>query len=412
MRFVHFADVHLGYRAYHRLTPRGVNQREQDVQDAFNRTLKEISRIQPDLILMAGDLFHSVRPSNLVLQRTFRAFLRFRQECAAPIVMIAGNHESPRSAEAGCILRLFENIPDVIVRDGRFEAVKLPGLDATVFCLPHRGLGELNSLQIEPDANSHHNLLMLHGTLEGIGKDMYSGATIRRSQVIGSNWDYIACGHYHLHTKLAENAYYSGSTEYTSFNPWEEVGKGVPPKGFIEYDTITREPAFHKIQTRTLLDLPPIHGEGLAAGEITERIRSAAEGVRGGLEDKVVRLVVWDVPRKVQVDLDHAKIREIRSQALHFDLSIRLPRPKGFAPAATEKSVRRTLEQEWTEYVEGYTLPAGVEREPFKTLGLEVLSQVSAETVPTDAVEEFGREGNAAQLGMPLVPEEEANAPG
>ncbi|MBW3625734.1 MAG: exonuclease SbcCD subunit D [Armatimonadetes bacterium] len=399
MRLIHFADVHLGYRAYHRLTPSGINQREQDVQDSFNRALYDIARLKPDLVLMAGDLFHSVRPSNLVLQRTFKALMRFRQECDAPVVMIAGNHESPRSAEAGCILRLFENVPGVVVRDGRYEAVRLPELNAAIFCLPHRSLGELSNLQIEPDPDSRTNLLMLHGTLEGIGHNMYDGLTIHRSQVLGAGWDYIACGHYHLHEKLAENAYYCGSLEYTSFNPWEEVGKGRPPKGFIEYDTETRQVTFHESKVRALRDLPPIHADGLAAAEIMERIQGAAESVKGGLEDKVVRQVVWDVPRKVQVDLDHAKLREIRSQALHFDLSIRLPRPKGFAPAAPTQAVRRTLEQEWSDYVEGYALPAGVEREPFKTLGLEYLSQVSAETVPTDAVEE-NRETSQAALSL------------
>jgi hypothetical protein len=400
MRLIHFADVHLGFRAYHRLTPHGINQREQDVQDAFRFMLRDVAELKPDLILMAGDLFHSVRPSNLVLQRTFKTFLRFRQECDAPIVMIAGNHESPRSAEAGCILRLFENIPGVIVKDSQYEAVKLPELDTAVYCLPHRGLGELSTLQIEPDPGSRHNVLMLHGTLEGIGGNMYGGTTISRSQVLGSGWDYIACGHYHLHTKLADNAYYSGAIEYTSFNPWEEVGKNLPKKGFIEFDTDSKKQTFHPTRAREYLSLPPIHGEGLSASEIMERIGEAADGVRGGLEDKVARLVVWDVPRKVQVDLDHAKLREIRAGALHFDLSFRLPRPKGMAASTATQTVRRTLEQEWAEYVEGYALPGGVEREAFKMLGLEYLSQVSAETVPTDAVEEIR---DAPQMGLPLA---------
>jgi hypothetical protein len=31
LRLVHLADLHLGYRQYQRLTPRGINQREADV---------------------------------------------------------------------------------------------------------------------------------------------------------------------------------------------------------------------------------------------------------------------------------------------------------------------------------------------------------------------------------------------
>jgi DNA repair exonuclease SbcCD nuclease subunit len=388
MRIVHFADVHLGYRAYHRLTDRGVNQREQDVQDAFNRVLLRTVELQPDLVLMAGDLFHSVRPSNLALQRTFKSLLRFRSQCDAPLLMIAGNHESPRSAEAGCILRLFENIPGVVVRDGRYEEIRIPELSASVFCLPHRSLGELSDLLIEPSAESRTNLLMLHGTLEGIGASLYDTLTISRSQVLGDRWDYIACGHYHIHEKLADNAYYCGSTEYTSFNPWEEIGRGKPKKGFIEYDTETRQQAFHEIKTRSMTDLPAIHGEGLTASEVMAKIEESMAGVRGGLEDKVIRLVAWDVPRKVAVDLDHARLREIRAQTLHWDLSLRPPNAKGPIGLKPPSTVRRTLEQEWTDFAQEMQLPGGVEREAFGKLGLEYLAQVSAETVPTDGVTE------------------------
>ncbi len=383
MRIVHFADAHLGYRAYHRVTDKGINQREQDVQNAFGAVMKAAVDLQPDLVLMAGDLFHSVRPSNLVLQRAFKSLMGFRRGCAAPMVMIAGNHESPRSTETGCILKLFENIPDIHVRDGGFEALKLTRPNVTVFCLPHRGLAEMNSIHIAPTADSETNLLMLHGTLDGIGKDMYDTLTISRSQVLSNAWDYIALGHYHIHTELAPNAFYSGSTEYTSHNPWEELGAGRR-KGFIEYDTATRQKTFHAIKTRDLRSLDPIHGEGLSADEIMERVNQAVEGVKGGLNEKVVRLRVFDAPRSVQADLDHARLRELRASALHFDLAITPPRPKGFQ-TAVEGSVRRTLEQEWSDFVAERELPGGVERDRLTALGLEYLALASAERVPTDA---------------------------
>jgi hypothetical protein len=91
------------------------------------------------------------------------------------------------------------------------------------------------------------------------------------------------------------------------------------------------------------------------------------------------------VPRKVAVDLDHARLREIRAQTLHFDLSLRPPKAKSFV-ALSPSAVRRTLEQEWTDFAQELTMPGGVEREAFCKLGLDYLAQVSAETVPTDGV--------------------------
>jgi exonuclease SbcD len=61
MRIAHLSDVHLGYRAYSRTNEHGMNQREHDVLQAFGRALRAILRAAPDLVLITGDLFHSVR---------------------------------------------------------------------------------------------------------------------------------------------------------------------------------------------------------------------------------------------------------------------------------------------------------------------------------------------------------------
>ncbi|MGC8834842.1 MAG: metallophosphoesterase family protein, partial [Armatimonadota bacterium] len=91
MRILHFADVHLGYRAYSRVTEQGINQREADVFKAFESALEAMANLQPDLVLLAGDLFHVVRPSNLVIHHAFRRLQRFAEKVKCPVVMIAGN---------------------------------------------------------------------------------------------------------------------------------------------------------------------------------------------------------------------------------------------------------------------------------------------------------------------------------
>ena len=113
MRVAHLADIHLGYRAYNRVTRQGINVREADIFNAFRQSLDKVIEIQPDLIVIAGDLFHVVRPSNLCIEHTFKAFAKLRAETKAPIVMIGGNHDSPRSTDTGCILDLMQNIQGV-----------------------------------------------------------------------------------------------------------------------------------------------------------------------------------------------------------------------------------------------------------------------------------------------------------
>ncbi len=111
MKLAHLADLHLGFRQYHRQTPAGINQREADVAHAFRAAIDGVIAARPDAVVVAGDLFHSVRPTNAAIVFAFRQFQRLREALPdAPVILIAGNHDTPRSAETGSILRLFEEL--------------------------------------------------------------------------------------------------------------------------------------------------------------------------------------------------------------------------------------------------------------------------------------------------------------
>ena len=341
--------------------------------DAFRHTLARTAQIQPDLILIAGDLFHVVRPSNLMIQYAFREFASLRAKITAPIVIIGGNHDSPRSVDTGCILDLFRNLQDVHVAHGEYAQVQLENLDTSVFCLCHRALPHLSSLKIEPDPSSKHNILIAHGTVEGVIRNAYDLYEISRSQVINDDWDYLAFGHYHIFEQLAPNAFYAGSLEYTSTSIWSETSK---EKGFIEYDLDDRElVAFHKTdpEPREVVDLRPIDAADLSAADLDLRIQHRIESIAGGHVNKILRLVVENIPRAVQSDLDFAMVREIRSEALHFDLQLRPPGADGRTGASAESGQAKSLEEEWGEFAESYQVPADVRRDDFASLGRDYL---------------------------------------
>lgn len=372
MRVAHIADVHLGYRAYNRVTRQGVNLREADVFNVFRQTLKKVVEIQPDLIVIAGDLFHVVRPSNLCIENTFKEFIKLRSETKAPVVLVGGNHDSPRSTDTGCILDLLLNVPGVYVAHNEYRGISIPEIDTTVFCLCHRALSGLSNLKIEPDQGSHYNVLAVHGTLEGISRNFYDVTQpITRAQIMHDGWNYIALGHYHLHEKLADNSYYSGSLEYTSSNIWEESNK---PKGFIEFDLDERKMVkFHRTTPRDVIDLRSVDAEGLTAAEINQLIQMRVEGIFGGHKEKIVRLVVDNVPKPVIPDLDYQSIRQIRSEAVHFDVQLR---PKKKEPILAENGDSRSslpLEEEWRQFAKGYDLPSGIDRESLVSKGLEYI---------------------------------------
>src|SRR6185312_14268114 len=108
VKLAHLADLHLGFRQFDRQTPRGGNQREADVAEAFRRAVDDLLVQRPDLIVLAGDIFHSVRPTNPAILYLFQQLHRLRAGLPdAPIVMIAGEHDTPRSAETRSILPLY-----------------------------------------------------------------------------------------------------------------------------------------------------------------------------------------------------------------------------------------------------------------------------------------------------------------
>src|SRR3989440_12875677 len=63
VKLAHLADLHLGFRQYDRQTPRGGNQREVDVAEAFRRAVDDLLVQRPDLIVVAGGIFPTSAPA-------------------------------------------------------------------------------------------------------------------------------------------------------------------------------------------------------------------------------------------------------------------------------------------------------------------------------------------------------------
>ena len=373
MIIAHIADLHLGFRAYHRLTARGVNAREADVTDAFRETVDTIVRIQPDLVLVAGDVFHTVRPSNSAIAEAFRQFSSLVDRLpGVPVVMIAGNHDSPRSSDTGNILSLFREIPNVEVVTEESQRVHLPQLGASVLCLPHNALARGEEIDLSPDPSVAINILMLHGTISGSAAEEkiryvteYGGVTVADSEIGPERWDYVALGHYHIATDLAPNMWYAGAIERTSTNIWAEAGA----KGFVVYDTDRGSAEFQPVRTRAVLDLPWLSARGLSAAEVDAAIEAAVAGVPGGVEGKMIRLVVTDIPREVVRELNHRRIRELKAEALHFQLDTRPPEIHRVVGSGAPMR-RQTLQEQVESYLTRHWTPTSPDIDPTRLLQL------------------------------------------
>ena len=333
MRLVHLSDLHLGYRQYQRLTPGGVNQREADVAATFRTAIDRVIALDPDVIVFAGDIFHTVRPTNQAILHAFMQFGRLvHARPDAIIVLIAGNHDTPRSAETGGILQLFAQIGLHVV-DREPRRLSFPDRGLSLLAVPDV-LGQARP-SLTPDPDARYNVLLLHGEVQGVlpvtaATGDRAAVAISPEELTAAHWDYVALGHYHVYREVAPNAYYSGSIEYTSANPWGELYEeriaGIEGKGFVEHDLATGAHTFHALPpARPLIDLPPVSARGLSAAEVDERIRATIDACAGGIEEKIVRLLVRDVPRHIARELDHKAIREYKRRALNFHLDVRRP---------------------------------------------------------------------------------------
>src|SRR5688572_7226719 len=389
MRLIHISDLHLGFRRYQRLTPTGINQREWDVAMAFNRAIDKIIDLAPDLVLIAGDVFHAVRPTNTAIVHAFQQFTRLKQSLPnAIIVMIAGDHDSPRAAETGCILRLFLPLGIRVVH-GEPQRLAFPDRELSVLAVPD-ALRDHPAL--EPDSAAKHNILLIHCELPGTAPVYAAGqerpiVEVKLDEIGPERWSYVALGHYHTYQQWASNTYYSGSLEYTSLNIWgdlaEEKQVKLPGKGMVEYDLTTQKRKFHFLKaTRPLVDLPPIAARGMSAADVDAAIQTGIERLSGGVDDKIVRQVVRDVPRHIARELDHKALRELKRRALHYHLDTR--RPEVIRSSASGGPGRRpSLAETVRDHLQRRVMPGDIDRDRLVALGLDYLRE--AETVEANA---------------------------
>lgn len=374
LRVCHLADVHLGYRRYNKLAKSGVNQREVDVNLAFQEAISRIISLKPDLVIIAGDLFHSVRPSNAIVTFCFRQLRKLARESRAPVVIVGGNHEAPKRIDTGSVLQLFCEIEGVYVADGNREVFTFPEKSVAVTCLPHSAVMGLADLRLRADDRFAHNILVAHAQVNERWVSDFGGAEVELKALVPHEWDYIALGHVHVQRVVGLNAVYSGSLEHTSANIWAEAKE---LKGFLEVSLPTGKRVFHPLSSpREVVVIEPIDALGLEPSALMEQIINRAEAVPGGLDGKIVRLTISNLTREVYKNLDHKALRALRAQALNLTLDITF-----VALVADARSVgqpgRGLLREQLIEFSKSWEVPGITQEEIAEVLG-HYLAKVEA----------------------------------
>lgn len=251
MNILHFSDTHLGFSELDKVTRKGVNLREQDFYDAFTYVVDQALELRPDLMLHSGDFFHRPSPPNRPMIFALEQLNRL-SDAGIPIVIIAGNHSTPKTVFTSPILQAFKTINGVYpIFNQQYDTVEFG--DLIIHGLPH--INDERVLLAEMDkiapVKGKFNIIMLHTSIgkkyimEEFGEQLYPPERLD----LLNQFDYVALGHWHNYQKVSilETGWYSGSTERLSDT---EAGK---EKGFCML-TLEKgkavEPIFHSIPAR------------------------------------------------------------------------------------------------------------------------------------------------------------------
>ncbi len=379
MRVIHFSDTHLGFSESSRINPDSkVNQREQDVYDAFNAVIAEALERRPDLVVHAGDLFHTPRPNNRALKTAFGGLKRLT-DANIPVVLVAGNHSVPRMATTGSIFEILALLPGVqAAYRGSYEVFEIG--EAAIHCVPHIPTEQMLSRALSgasPRRQKRFNLLVTHGAVHHTGADYSLGEFNEVAIAPGllkhlSGFDYVALGHYHRHQQVAHNAWYSGSTERFSLK------EANYPKGFLEIDLVTGKVRHQAMPTREIVVAPEIDCLSQTLETITRRVESTLTALQPASQ-QIIILKLTAIDPTLWTELQRQRKR-IEHELLPDAFEIRWERTFAFpnhSHGATDTSIG-SLQMEFAAFMRNARIE-GLNRERLRQLGEKFLSDAQSQ---------------------------------
>jgi DNA repair exonuclease SbcCD nuclease subunit len=384
--FVHAADLHLGYSQY------GLEVRREDFDRAFQELVDKTIELKPDFMIVAGDLFHHARPSNVTLENAIKNFSRLR-EAGIPVLTVDGSHDSAPNVVTGTILNPLDSA-GLIYHLPRREGACWRKQDCCyVYGVPNyrtrRKTEESLPTFIEQNKPSPDpalfNIFVFHMALDIPSlKPPYMEAEAP-PELIPEGFNYYAAGHVHTPSKDKFKTgllVYSGSTETINYD------EAKNEKGFyyVEVDEKgNASPQFIRLESPRKFVVLEQDFTGITASKITEM---AVQLVKGADEDGAIIIPVLRgvLPAEAsRAEVDVAKIRTAAEKALLVHPIILLRESE-----VSEEIVRSIFESEFKD---------------LKTKAFEYFLQIFSERHSRDEAEKIARV--AVTLIEPLTKKQE-----
>ncbi len=315
--FVHASDLHLGYAQY------GLEARRQDFDNAFRELVDRAIELKPDFMIIAGDLFHQARPSNVTLENAIRTFKRLR-DAQIPVLTVDGSHDSAPNTITSTILYPLDSA-GLIHHLPRHQGACWSKPDCCyVYGIPNyhnrqktqEALPKFMTENPPTPKAGVANIFVLHGAVDLPSvKPPYIEAEISPDQ-LPDGFCYYAAGHVHdRYLGKFKDGYlaYSGCTETVGYDEAKYT------KGFYHVKVNERgqaKPELVKLTSLRQFVIVEHDFTGMPSNKITEQAaamvrQSDAEGA------VVIPVLKGTLPAEAsRTEIDIAKIRNAGEKAL------------------------------------------------------------------------------------------------
>lgn len=434
IRFLHCADIHLGYLQYNDKT------RFNDFGRAFHAIVDKAAgnpttfdpQIQGkvDFVILAGDLFQRRSIDALTLNQAMRALERLRQ-AGIPCIAVEGNHERAYYEESIGWMKFLALQDLLILLDAPFAAgkallqpwdsrrrqgsfVDLPG-GVRIHGLRYYGSSTAQAVQSYaeelaelPKAGVNYTIFVAHAGVEGQLEEKAGGLSHRQWAPLRPHVDYLALGHFHKPFQLDGWIYNPGSPENCSITetdwpargylvveadpaqpragetPRHQVRQGINPRRACRLYSFKTDhvdtPEELMARLRPFLERKAIElRDAVAHGPYPEQLPPVVELVlsgvlpfdRGALQLAAVEALVEEVFTPLVV------------------LVKNLTQPTAFAVAADENASRAFLERQVLEGLFARDARFADQRAQWAALAIDLKNLALAEAPATALVEEL-----------------------
>lgn len=267
MKIIHCADLHLGIERGPIDQETKIPGRILDFLESFDVLIDFVLENCVDVLLIAGDVFHTHNPSPMLLDAFASKISKVATVCS--VVILVGNHDTAGPLYKKSAVSIFGELNiDNVYLGNKFETLNVETaagiLQVSTFPYPSRHLLSMDAALISWDdyqTEIHKQLITIRKDIDVtlpavfLGHFSITGSVYgsERAMLLGQDaevdifdllnwdpgdgpinciWDYIALGHIHHHQEVLDKppVVYAGSLDRVDF------GEEKDDKGFIVVD--------------------------------------------------------------------------------------------------------------------------------------------------------------------------------